>query len=144
VHGIITGEARVAEASADGGSGFLQAVKTQVLEAVGADVLLDLFTLHLRGDQLAPVAGVDAVEARPLDRWRSDAQMNLERAGFAEHLHQLSLCRAAHDRVVDDNQALPRDVLAQWVELHPHSGLALLLTRCDEAAADVSVLHEPL
>jgi len=66
--GIVPGEARITEAGADGIGRLLQTVEAQVLEAVRADVLLDLLSLHLRGDQLALVTGVDAVEARPLDR----------------------------------------------------------------------------
>ena len=142
--GIVAGEARVAEAGADRAGRFLQAIEAQVLEAVGADVLLDLLALHLRGDELALVAGVDAVVAGPLDRRRRDAQVHLGGAGLAQHLHELALRGAAHDRVVDHDEALAGDVLAQRVELHAHGRLAQRLARRDEAAADVAVLDDAL
>ena len=40
--------------------------------------------------------------------------------GLAEHLGELLLRGAAHDRVVDDDEALAGDVLAERVELHAH------------------------
>ena len=142
--GVLTGEARVAEPGAERAGGLVHAVEAEVGEAVGAEVLPYLVDGELRGQQLAPVARVDAVEARPLDGRRRDAQMHLGRAGLAQHLHELSLRGAAHDGVVDHDDALAGDVLAQRVELHAHRRLAHRLAGGDEAAADVAVLHQAL
>ena len=86
---------------------------------------------------------VDAVEARPLHRRRGDAHVHLERAGLAQHPHQRALGVAAHDRVVDDDQPLAADDVAQRVELEPDAELADRLRRLDERASDVGVLDQP-
>ena len=70
--------------------------------------------------------------------------MHLERAGLAQHPHQRALGVAAHDRVVDDDQPLAADDVAQRVELEPDAELADGLRRLDEGAADVGVLHQAL
>jgi hypothetical protein len=45
--------------------------------------------------------------------------VHLARAGLAQHPDQRALGVAADDRVVDDDQPLPRDDVAQRVELEP-------------------------
>ena len=100
--------------------------------------------LEVVGDQLAAVAGVDTVEARPGDGRRGDAQVHLESAGLPQHAHELALGGAPHDRVVDDDQPLAGDVLAQRVELHAHRPGPHLLVGGDEAAAHVAVLDQAL
>ena len=70
--------------------------------------------------------------------------MDLGRAGLAEHLGELPLGGAPHDRVVDDHEPLAGHVLPQRVELHAHGPSPQLLARGDEAAADVAVLHQAL
>src|SRR5690606_6125164 len=91
-----------------------------------------------------PLAGVDAVEARPLDRRRRDPQVDLAGARLPQHLDQRLLGGAPYDRVVDDDQALALDVLPQRVELHADRPGPQLLAGGDEAAADVAVLDQPL
>ena len=76
------------------------------------------------------------------DRRRRDAHVHLARARVAQHLHDLARRVAAHDRVVDDDEALAGDDLGQRVELHPQAVLAQLLARLDERARDVAVLDE--
>ena len=88
--------------------------------------------------------GVEPVEARPPVRRRRHAEVHLGRAGLAQHADDLARRGAAHDRVVDDDDALALDVLAQRIELDAHAAAALLLARLDERAADVTVLHEPV
>src|SRR3954470_6588954 len=90
-NGVVPGEARVAEPGADRAGRLVQPVDTEVGEAVGPDVLLDLLDVELRREQLAPVPGVDAVVAGPLDRRRGDPQMDLNGARLAQHLDQLAL-----------------------------------------------------
>ena len=50
--------------------------------------------------------------------------MDLGGAGLAQHPDERPLGVAAHDRVVDDDQALAGDDLAQRVELEPDAELA--------------------
>ena len=69
--------------------------------------------------------------------------MHLGGAGVEQHLHDLPRRRAAHDRVVDDDEALAGD-LGERVELHPDPLLAHALLGLDERAADVAVLDQPL
>ena len=68
--------------------------------------------------------------------------MDLGGAGVAQHLHDLARRVAAHDRVVDHDQALARDHLGQRVELQAQAVLAQLLAGLDERARDVAVLDE--
>ena len=68
--------------------------------------------------------------------------MHLARARVAQHLHDLARRVAAHDRVVDDDEALARHDLGQRVELQPQAVLAQLLAGLDERARDVAVLDE--
>ena len=49
--------------------------------------------------------------------------MHLRRAGVEQHLHDLLGRRAAHDRVVDDDEPLAGD-LGERVELDPDALLA--------------------
>ena len=50
--------------------------------------------------------------------------MHLGGARLAQHPHQRALGVAAHDRVVDDDEPLAADDLAQRVELEPDAELA--------------------
>ena len=87
---------------------------------------------------------VDAVEARPLHRRRRDPDVDLGRAGLAQHPDQRPLGVAAHDRVVDHHQALAGDHVAQRVQLEPDAELADGLAGLDEGTPDVGVLDQPL
>ena len=68
--------------------------------------------------------------------------MHLAGARLAEHPDQGALGVAAHDRVVDDDQPLALDHVAQRVQLEPDAELADRLARLDEGAPDVGVLHQ--
>ncbi|MPM63467.1 hypothetical protein SDC9_110347 [bioreactor metagenome] len=70
--------------------------------------------------------------------------MDLGRAGLAQHPDQRPLGVAAHDRVVDDDQALALDHVAQRVELQPDAELADGLGRLDERTSHVVVLDQAL
>ena len=61
------------------------------------------------GDQLGRRREVDAVEARPLHRWRRDPHVHFDCAGLPQHPDQSTLGVAPHDRVVDDDQPLAAD-----------------------------------
>ena len=78
------------------------------------------------------------------DRRGRDAHVHLGGPGLAQHLDQRALRVTAHDRVVDDDEALAFDDLAQGVELEADAQLAQGLRGLDEGAAHVRVLHEAL
>jgi hypothetical protein len=77
-------------------------------------------------------------------RRRRRGQVDLARAGFARHLHDLLAGGAAHDRIVDQQHDLVAELELHRVELAAHRFHALLLPRHDEGAADVAVLDEAL
>ena len=93
-------------------------------------------------DHLLPRRHVDPVVARVADRRRRDPQVDLARAGIAEHPDDLARRVPPHDRVVDDHDALPAHDLGERVELHPQSVAPQLLARLDEGARDIAVLDE--
>ena len=68
--------------------------------------------------------------------------MDLLGAGLAQHPHQRALGVAPHDRVVDHDEPLALDHVAQGVQLEPDAELADGLAGLDEGAADVGVLHQ--
>ena len=70
--------------------------------------------------------------------------MDLRRAGLAQHPDQRALGVAPDDRVVDHDQPLAGDHVAQRVELEPDAELTDGLAGLDERAADVGVLDQPL
>ena len=114
-------------------------VKVEVGERVDAEVVGDLADGQVGGEQLGAPPGVDPVEAWPGDRRARDAHVDLARPGFAQHRDDLPGRGAAHDRVIDDDQPLAVDDLAQRVELELDAALAQFLVGLDEAAADVAV-----
>ena len=97
-----------------------------------------------RGDQLGLDLGVDAVEARVVDRRGADPDVDLGRAGLAQQLDDPLGRRPAHDRIVDDDQALAVDHLAQRVELDRHAAMAQPGRRLDERPPGVAVAVHPL
>ena len=103
---VLAGEAGGAEARTGRLGGTEQPLQREVGQAVGVDVIADLVDGEVGGEQLAPVAGVHAVEARPPVRRGRDAQVHLGSARLAQHLHELLLGGAPHDRVVDDHEPL--------------------------------------
>ena len=62
--------------------------------------------------------------------------------GLTQHADDLRGRVAAHDRVVDDDEALAGDDLGHRVELQPQAVLAQLLAGLDEGPLDVAVLDE--
>jgi len=75
-------------------------------QAVGVDVVPHLVDIHLRREELRALRRVDSVEAAMARRRRGDPHVDFARAGVAHHLHDLHAGRAAHDRIVDQHDAL--------------------------------------
>ena len=122
----------------------IEAVLRDVAEAVGAHGPAHALVVEAVGDELGPRREVDAVEAGPAHGRARDADVHLERAGLAQHPDERALGVAADDRVVDDDEALAPDDLAQRVELEPDAQLADGLRGLDERAAHVGVLDQAL
>jgi hypothetical protein len=100
--------------------------------------------VHPVGYQLALARRVNAVQAGADDRRARDAHVHLPRAGVAEKAHDLARSGAAHERVVDDDDALARDDLAHGRELQLDGEVADCLRRPDETAAAVVPPNEAL
>src|ERR1035437_1428154 len=101
----------------------------------------EIYTLSLH-DAL-PIC-VDAVEARGVDGRRTDAEVDLGRAGLAQQGNYLAGGGATHDRVVDDDQPLAGNDLAQRAQLDCDATLAHALVWLDERPAGVAVADHPL
>ena len=104
----------------------------------------ELLERQRRRDELLVGAHVDAHVAGVHDRRAGDAHMHLARAGLAHEVDERAGGGAADERVVDDNDATPGDVLGERVEFQGHTLTAKMLTRLDERAPDVAVLDEPV
>ena len=68
--------------------------------------------------------------------------MHLLGAGVAHHLHDLHRGGAAHDRIVDQHDALAVDHGAVGAVLEAHAELADVLRRLDEGAPDIVVADD--
>ena len=140
---VVAGEARVAE-PAVGPDGLLQVLDADVGQRVGAEDLGHLLDGVVGRQQLLVRRGVDPVEAGPAPRGRRDAQVDLGRAGLAQHADDRALGRPAHDGVVHHHQPLAGDGVGERVQLAPHRVGPRPLVGRDEGAADVAVLHQAL
>src|SRR5262249_18373602 len=69
-------------------------------------------------------------------------EMHLAGAGIAHHAHDLLGGGAAHQRVIDQDDALALDGDAVGGMLHAHADLAAALGRLDEGAADIVVADD--
>src|SRR5207249_7584200 len=67
---------------------------------------------------------------------------HLDRAGLTQQRDDLAGRGTAHDRILDNDELLTPDVVAQRVELEADTVAPLLLVRLDERPPDVTILHE--
>ena len=67
--------------------------------------------------------------------------MYFSRAGAPQQPDDLARGRAAHDRVIHDDEALAANLLAQRRELDRHATLAQAVRRLDECPPGVPVAH---
>ena len=119
----MVGELRTRRVAAFLAHGAIDAVDRQEGERVGADELPHAFEIVRRGEELVLLRRVDAVIVGMGDRRRGDAEMHFAGAGIAHHLHDLHRGRAAHDRVVDQHDALAIDHGAIGAVLEAHAEL---------------------
>src|SRR2546430_3242670 len=70
--------------------------------------------------------------------------MNRLRPGAAQFFHDLAAGSAAHDRIVDEDDAFSLEDLAKRVELQLDADVAQPLVGLDEGARDVAALDQAL
>src|SRR3546814_9355793 len=70
-------------------------------------------------------------------RWAGDPHVDLARTCVTHHLHDLQRCRAAHDAVIDKDNALAVDEGTVCIVLQLHAQMADLVARLDEGAANI-------
>ena len=88
----------------------VQAVDRDEGEAVGVDVIAHLLDVHLRGEQLGALGRVDAVEAAVRASAAMAMRMCTSRAPASRIICTIfTRGRAAHDRIVDQDDALAVD-----------------------------------
>ena len=63
--------------------------------------------------------------------------MHLARPGIAHHLHDLHAGGAAHDRIVDQHDALAFQQRTVGIVLQLHAEMTNIVRRLDEGAADI-------
>ncbi len=68
--------------------------------------------------------------------------MNFLRAGFAHHPDNLFRGRAAHNRIINQDDALAFDQVAYRIQFDAHAETANRLLRLDKGAADVVIAHQ--
>src|SRR4029450_44437 len=133
---IVPGEAGVAALRAGGVAGLaerpIETVDRDERQAVGIDVVAHFLDVHLRGEQLGPLGGVDAIKAAVLRRRRGDSQMHFPGPGIAQHLDDLHAGRAADDAVVDEDDLLALDQGRIGIVLQLDSKVADILARLDK------------
>src|SRR5205814_1558806 len=95
-----------------------------------------------RRDELTSRRSVDAVVTGPFRGWARDAEVDLFRAGVAEHLHDLPAGGPPDDAVVDHDDALALERGADRVQFQADAEVADALLRLDECPADVVAADE--
>src|SRR6266508_1016475 len=100
---------------------FEQPFNAQVAERIGVEVVADLFYRVLGRDQLLFRRRVYAVIARRDGGRAADAHVDFGGARVAHHLDDLFRSRAAHDRIVDQDDAVALDQVAHRIEFDLHA-----------------------
>src|SRR4029077_16980381 len=119
-----------------------QPIERYVPQRVRADGRPDRIDVQSVRDQLGARGEVDAVEAGPFHRGRRDADVYLDSARLAQHADQGTLGVPPNDRVVDNDQPLAPDDVAERVELHPAAEMTERLGRVDKSPPDIGVLDQ--
>ena len=122
---------------------LVEVLDGRVDHGVGAEDLRDLLgALAVAAEQFGARRHVDAVDVREHDARGGRGHEDLDGAGLAGHAHDFGHGRAAHDGVVDEQDALALELDGHGVELLAHALLADRLAGHDEGTAHVAVLDE--
>ena len=113
--GIVAGEARVAESAAPSvASRFahraIEPVDRYKGEAVDADQFRHPLDIEARGQELLALGRGDPVKARLVVGGLDIRMWTALRPGPSDHLDDLDRGRAAHDRVVDEDDPLAVEI----------------------------------
>src|SRR5229473_2239933 len=95
-----------------------------------------------RSEQFLARRRVDSIKARIGRRRRCDPHVHLARARLAEHRNHLAERRSAHERILDQDDALALQQLDDRVVLYLDSEMANRLARLDKGAADIVAAHQ--
>src|SRR3546814_17469147 len=76
-------------------------------------------------------------------RWAGDPHVDLARNCVTHHLHNLQRRRAAHDAVIDKDDALADDGGTVCIVLQLHAQMAALVARLDDGAANIVGTDDP-
>src|SRR5690606_28258945 len=99
---------------------------------------------HTRRDQVLTVRRIDAVIAGMSCRRARYTHMHLARSRVADHLHDLTRCRAADDRIIYEDDAAAFDQIFYRIKFEPDAKGAYRLRRFDEGTSDVVVSDDRL
>src|SRR6516162_3587937 len=69
--------------------------------------------------------------------------MDGTRSGAPDHFDDLDRCGAAHDRIIDKDDAFAGEIGAARIVLQSHAEMTDLVGRLDEGPADVMVADDP-
>ena len=108
---IAPGVAGAAVRAALAANGAEQSFETEISHGIGVEKRRNLVERVRRPDEFGPLRRVHAVEAGRNRRRTADADMHLFGPCRSHHLDDLPTRRAAHDRIVDENDALPARIL---------------------------------
>ena len=117
-------------------------VGIEIADAVGIEIFADLIHRALVREQVLRIGKIDAVMAGEPVRGTTDPHVDFRRARLAHVHHARPRGRAAHDRIVHDDHALPGDRFLDQIQLHPHVEIADELGGLKKRAADVMIAHE--
>src|SRR5690606_35582115 len=115
----------------------IEPVNRNEREASGVYELAHRGDIHPPGEQFRALRRIDAIIAAVARRPAGDAEVYLARTGIAHALHDLERSSAAHDRLVDEHDALAFPELAVGVVLALDAGGARAVRRLDEGATDI-------
>src|SRR5262249_36112105 len=93
-----------------------QRLQAQVSEGIGTDELPNILHRFGRGDELPLCGGVDTVVAGTDNRRRRNSHVNLLSPHGANNVDDLPAGSAAHNRIVDQNDALVSQDFSHRVE----------------------------
>ena len=121
----------------------VDAIDGQECQRIRADEAPHAFHVVVGGQKLFALGRIDPVIIRMSDRRRCNTEMYFLCAGVSHHLDDFDRCRSAHDRIVDQDDALARYDGPVRRVFQAHAELANCLGRLDERAPDVVVADDP-
>src|SRR5213594_3193835 len=85
---------------------------------------------------------IHAIKAWRDRRWTGNPHVNFLRAGIADQADNLLAGGAAHDRIVNQGNALPVEQAAHRIELQFDAEITHRLARLDERSSNVVIAYQ--